>query len=231
MRLNSLNKERYVLATLTSHRKLSCWLLAGVAGLALVGCQQDMATQPYYQPLEENRLFADKRASRPLVAGTVARGDLREDDAYFTGRVDGELVDEFPMTITEEIIARGENRFNIYCAPCHSKLGDGNGMIVQRGMVQPPSFMDDRLVTAPVGHVYDVITNGYGRMFSFNQQLPVRDRWAIVSYVKTLQVAGRGELADVPPAELDLLMKQEPVTTPTATLAGNETAAVTGGTQ
>src|SRR5690349_23939638 len=105
-----------------------------------------MADQPYYQPMAENHMFEDKRASRPLEPGTVARGDLREDDALYTGKVDGKLVEEFPISITKEVIDRGENRFNIYCAPCHSKLGDGNGMIVQRGVSRPPSYMDDRLV-------------------------------------------------------------------------------------
>lgn len=174
------------------------YLLVLAAGLGLMGCQQKMATQPAYQPLEENEFFADGRASRPLEAGTVSRGDLRDDDALYTGKENGQLVDEFPISITEEVIARGENRFNIYCAPCHSKLGDGNGMIAQRGISRPASFMDDRLTTAPVGHFYDVITNGYGRMYSYNQQIPVRDRWAIVAYVRVLQEAGRGTLADVP---------------------------------
>lgn len=198
MRLDWDTKERIALATDTLRKRTGIYALALVSGLSLVGCQQKMATQPYYQPLEENEFFADGRASRPLEPGTVSRGDLRADDALYTGKVDGELVTEFPFDITAEVIARGQNRYNIYCAPCHSKLGDGNGMIVQRGVSRPPSYMDDRLVTAPVGHMYDVITNGYGRMYSYNQQLPVRDRWAIVAYVKVLQEAGRGNINDAP---------------------------------
>ena len=198
MRPDSPVQERTVLATVMTYRNAARLFVAVLSGLALAGCQQQMGIQPYYEPLEENPIFADKRASRPLEPGTVARGDLREDDALYTGKVDGKLVEEFPMTITEEILARGENRFNIYCAPCHSKLGDGNGMIVQRGVSRPPSYADDRLVTAPIGHIYDVITNGYGRMYSYSQQLPVRDRWAIVAYVKTLQVAIKGSINDVP---------------------------------
>ncbi len=190
-----------------TYRKAAFNVMAVLSGLTVVGCQQKMGIQPYYQPLEENQMFDDNRASRPLEPGTVSRGDLREDDALYTGKVDGEFVQEFPMTITEEIIQRGGNRFNIYCAPCHSKLGDGNGMIVQRGVSRPPSYMDDRLVTAPVGHIYDVITNGYGRMYSYNQQLPVRDRWAIVAYVRALQAAGRGTIDDVPEAEKAILMQ------------------------
>jgi mono/diheme cytochrome c family protein len=191
---------------------LAAQLLAVVSGLALLGCQQKMATQPYFQPLEKNEFFKDGRASRPLEPGTVSRGDLREDDALYTGKVNGQLVTEFPLSVTEEVMARGHDRFNIYCAPCHSKLGDGNGMIVQRGVSRPPSFMDDRLVTAPVGHIYDVITNGYGRMYSYNQQIPVRDRWAIVAYVKALQAAGRGTIADVPPAVQTSLMQTSATT-------------------
>lgn len=196
-----MKKERVELATLGRYLRLKAVpALALVSGLALMGCQQKMATQPYFKPLEENSYFADGRASRPIEPNTVSRGDLREDDALYTGKVDGELVDEFPISITEEVMARGHDRFNIYCAPCHSKLGDGNGMIVQRGVSRPPAFTEDRLTTAPVGHIYDVITNGYGRMYSYNQQLPVRDRWAIVAYVKALQSAGRATIDDVPEA-------------------------------
>jgi len=189
--------------------------------LALAGCQQKMGIQPFYEPLEENPMFEDKRASRPIEPGTVFRGNLRSDDALYTGKVNGQLVSEFPMTITEEIINRGENRFNIYCAPCHSKLGDGNGMIVQRGVSRPPSFTDDRLVTAPVGHIYDVITNGYGRMYSYNQQLPVADRWAITAYVRTLQFAGRATINDVPESDRAALLTDPANTTQTQTLAND----------
>lgn len=197
------------------YRKAAVSVMTLLSGLTIVGCQQQMGIQPYYQPLEESSLFEDRRASRPLVPGTVSRGDLREDDALFTGKVNGELIEEFPMTITQEIIERGGNRFNIYCAPCHSKLGDGNGMIVQRGVTRPPAFTDARLTTAPVGHIYDVITNGYGRMYSYNQQLPVRDRWAIVAYVRALQAAGSGSIDEVPEAERAKLMAMEPVSTAT----------------
>lgn len=199
-------------------------MMVAVSGLTILGCQQRMGIQPYYQPLEENEMFADGRASRPLEPGTVSRGDLREDDALYTGKVDGKLVEEFPMTITQEIIERGQNRFNIYCSPCHGKLGTGNGMIIQRGVSRPPSYMEDRLTTAPVGHFYDVITNGYGRMYSYNQQLPVRDRWAIVAYVRALQAAGRGTIDDVPEAERAKLMAEQP-TTGTVTQAHNSPSA------
>lgn len=208
--------ERTALVSTSIYRKATVALITALSGLTIVGCQQEMGIQPYYQPLEENQLFDDNRASRPLEPNTVSRGDLKEDDALHTGKVAGKLVEEFPMTITQEIMERGENRFNIYCAPCHSKLGDGNGMIVQRGVSRPPSYMDDRLVTASVGHIYDVITNGYGRMYSYNQQLPVRDRWAIVAYVRALQAAGRGTIADVPESELTKLMQANQLSTATA---------------
>lgn len=218
MHPDSPKQERSILATVTTYRKTARFVLVALSGLALAGCQQRMGMAPYYEPLEENPMFEDHRASRPLEPGTVARGDLREDDALYTGKVDGKLVEEFPIDITKEVIDRGENRFNIYCAPCHSKLGDGNGMIVQRGVSRPPSYMDDRLVTAPVGHIYDVISNGYGRMYSYNQQIPVRDRWAIVAYVKTLQAAGRATINDVPEADKAALMAQPATTTQTATM-------------
>lgn len=223
MRPDSPTRERIALAPTKTYRKVSVLAMAVFAGLTIVGCQQKMGIQPYYQPLEENQMFDDHRASRPLEPGTVSRGDLRADDALFTGKVDGKLVEEFPMTITEEVIARGQNRFNIYCAPCHSKLGDGNGMIVQRGVSRPPSYMEDRLTTSPVGHFYDVITNGYGRMYSYNQQLPVRDRWAIVAYVRALQAAGHGSIEDVPTAMRDSLMQATTTYITTTTMAKNET--------
>lgn len=216
MRPDSPARERNVLASTKTYRVAALHALAVLAGVMIAGCQQRMGVQPYYQPLEENPIFDDQRASRPLEPGTVSRGDLREDDALFTGMVNGELVDEFPMTITEEVIARGQNRFNIYCAPCHSKIGDGNGMIVQRGVARPPSFMEDRLTTAPVGHFYDVITNGYGRMYSYEQQLPVRDRWAIVSYIRVLQAAGTATIDDVPEA-LRATLPEVPGTTQSVT--------------
>ncbi len=227
MRLDSPTRERSALATFNRCRKAAVSVMAMLSALTIVGCQQEMGIQPYYKPLAENPMFEDRRASRPLEPGTVSRGDLREDDALYTGKVDGKLVEEFPMTITQEIIERGGNRFNIYCAPCHSKLGDGNGMIVQRGVSRPPSFMDERLTTAPVGHIYDVITNGYGRMYSYSQQLPVRDRWAIVAYVRALQTAGNGTLDEVPEAELARLMELEPVSTATQNQLRMNSTAIT----
>ena len=177
-----------------------------LAMLALTGCQQQMAYQPSYKPQDGSELFADGRAARPQIANTVYRGNLREDDALWTGKVNGKEVDKFPMTITQEVLERGHQRFNIYCQPCHGRLGDGNGMVVQRGVSRPPAYTDDRLLTSPVGHVFDVITNGFGRMYPYDH-ISVRDRWAIVSYVKALQLSQHATINDVPENERTELQK------------------------
>lgn len=202
------------------------WVLVNLVALSVFsGCQQEMAYQPSYAPLEENPFFQDGAASRKLIAGTVSRGNLKADDALHTGKVNGEFVSEFPISITEEVIRRGQNRFQIYCSPCHSQLGDGNGMIVQRGVKRPPSFHEERLTTAPVGHFYDVITNGFGQMYSYDH-IPVTDRWAIVSYVRTLQIAHQGTIDDVPQ---ELKAQMEALTTGTLPAKTNKETAAKGG--
>ena len=182
-------------------------LVSLAASIVLAGCQQQMANQPSYKPQDGSELFADGRAARPVVANTVYRGNLRENDALWTGKINGKDVEKFPITITEEVLKRGQQRFNIYCQPCHGRLGDGNGMVVQRGVSRPPAYTDDRVLTAPVGHVFDVITNGWGRMYSYDH-IPVRDRWAIVSYVKALQLSQHATVNDVPEAERAELQKK-----------------------
>lgn len=168
--------------------------------IAVAGCDQRMRYQPKYKPLQESDFFADGRSARPLVAGTVARGDLRDDRMLFTG-MDGTTVTQvLPVSLTRELLERGQERFNIYCAPCHGRLGNGDGMIVRRGMVKPPSYHEDRLLSAPIGHFYDVMTNGFGRMYPHNH-IPVRDRWAIAAYIRALQLSQNATLADVPPEE------------------------------
>jgi mono/diheme cytochrome c family protein len=184
-------------------------LAASLALLTLAGCQQQMAYQPSYRPQDGNELFADGRAARPLIANTVYRGNLRENDALWTGKtVAGKDVDKFPMTVTQEVLERGQQRFNIYCQPCHGRLGDGNGMIVQRGVSRPPAYTDDRLLTAPVGHIFDVITNGWGRMYPYDH-VPVRDRWAIAAYVKALQLSQKATINDVPENERAALQQKQ----------------------
>ncbi len=173
-----------------------------LAALALSGCDQKMRYQPRYQPLDKSgfEAFGDGRQGRPTIAGTVARGQLYADDLLNTGKLDGKDSDVYPFPITREILERGHERFNIQCSPCHGRLGDGNGMIVQRGMVRPPSYHDDRLSTAPPGYIYGVITNGFGRMFK-QPQIQVRDRWAIAAYIKALQASQNAAPEDVPEAD------------------------------
>jgi mono/diheme cytochrome c family protein len=196
-------------------RQAGKWLVLAL----LVGCQQKMAEQPSYKPLDACQFFADGLSARPAVPGTVARGHLETDIALFTGRRVGkdgrpmglvtptvvqpppgspeeeqalkarydQFVDTFPFPMTESVLQRGHDRFMIYCVVCHDPLGTGRGKIVERGYTQPPSYHIPRLRSAPVGHLFAVVTEGYGSMPSYGEQIPVRDRWAIVGYVRALQ--------------------------------------------
>jgi mono/diheme cytochrome c family protein len=174
-------------------------LLCLAAGLGL-GCRQDMHDQPRYKPLASSSFFGDHRSARPLVEGTVARGQLRDDEHLYEGKIDGQLAESFPFPVTAEVLARGRERFDIYCAPCHSRIGDGNGMVVQRGYRQAQSLHIERLRNERVGYFFDVITRGFGAMPDYASQIPVRDRWAIVAYVRALQLSQSATLADVPAA-------------------------------
>jgi mono/diheme cytochrome c family protein len=174
-------------------------LLAIAAGVLMVaGCRQDMHDTPRYEAFEASESFADNRASRTAPVGTVARGWLREDEALHTGKVNGQAVATFPFAITRENLARGQQRYNIYCTPCHGRVGDGNGMVVQRGLRQAASFHQDRLRQETPGYFYDVITNGFGAMPDYATQIPVQDRWLIVAYVKALQLSQHASVDDVP---------------------------------
>ncbi|MBV9156937.1 MAG: cytochrome c [Acidobacteriaceae bacterium] len=165
-------------------------LLALLAGtLWVVGCRQDMHNQPRYKPLAATPFFGDGRSERPTIEDTVARGQLHLDQARYTGKENGKDISYFPIQITRADVARGQERFNIFCSPCHGRLGDGHGMIVSRGLRQPPSYHDPRLVNAPVGHFFDVMTNGYGAMYSYASRVPVDDRWRIASYIRALQLS------------------------------------------
>jgi mono/diheme cytochrome c family protein len=168
------------------------------AAVMLAGCRQDMHDAPRYEAFEASATFADNRASRTPPAGTVARGWLREDEAFYTGKVAGQLVDQFPLAIARDDLVRGQQRFNIYCTPCHGTLGDGNGMVVQRGLRQAASFHQDRLRQEKAGYFFDVITNGFGAMPDYATQIPVRDRWLIVAYVRALQLSQHAAVDDVP---------------------------------
>ena len=178
------------------NKGLTFAVLAATAILA--GCRQDMHDAPRYEAFEASTTFADNRASRVAPVGTVARGWLREDEALYTGKVGGQPVDEFPFAIGRAELMRGQERFNIYCTPCHGRLGDGNGMVVQRGLRQAASFHQDRLRQEKLGYYYDVITNGFGAMPDYATQIPVRDRWLIIAYVRTLQLSQHASVNDVP---------------------------------
>ncbi len=173
-------------------------MLTGV--LLLAACRQDMHQAPRYDPLQSSDFFPDGRAARALVPGTVARGLLREDEALYDGKVNGVLVGEFPFAVTVELMQRGRERYDVFCAPCHGRTGQGNGMVVQRGYKPPPAYSIDRLRAQPVGYFYDVITKGFGAMPDYASQIPVLDRWAIVAYVRALQLSEHAALADVPAA-------------------------------
>ena len=160
-----------------------------LATLALAGCRQDMHDQPRFKPLARSDFYADMRSARPPVEGTIARGEWHEDSYFYSGKVGNQPGDAIPFPVSEEVLARGQERFNIYCSPCHSRLGGGNGMIVQRGFRPPPSFHTDRLRKAPLGYFYGVISNGFGAMPEYASQIPPRDRWAIIAYIRALQLS------------------------------------------
>lgn len=169
--------------------------------LGAAGCHRDMYEQPRYEPLEASVLFDDHRSARQRVPGTVPFGTAPFDAALQTGRIDGELTAELPLELTEVLLRRGRERYDIYCSVCHGRTGDGTGMIVQRGYRQPPTFHSDRLRGVPIGHFFDVITNGFGAMPSYASQVPVEDRWAIAAYLRALQLSQYATGDDVP-AEL-----------------------------
>jgi hypothetical protein len=179
-------------------RKISVTALLA-ATTAFSACRLDMHVQPRENPLARSDFFTDHRSARPPVEGTVARGDLREDAYLYTGKVNGNPGDSMPFPVTKEVLDRGRERFNIFCAPCHSRVGDGKGFVPSRGFSRmPPSFHIVRLQKAPVGYFYDVITNGFGIMPDYASQIPVRDRWDIVAYVRALQLSQNATMADVP---------------------------------
>lgn len=195
--------------------RIKNYFLLTLVCLVAVGCRYDMQDQPRYKALKKNDFFKDGKAMRELSEGTVPRGFLREDKAFYTGKSEAGqnttpapaaspatdsagntlvtdfsgFVSEFPVPVTKELIDRGEQRYKVFCIVCHGPVGNGDGMIVRRGFSKPPTFNDDRLRNAPVGHFFSVITNGQGKMNSYASQVPVADRWAIVSYIRTLQIS------------------------------------------
>jgi hypothetical protein len=183
------------------HRGEFLYALMALVSVLVSGCRLDMHIQPKYKPDEPSAFFEDGRANRPAVPGTVVHGDPRTDEHLFTGRVKGELAGTFPFPITREVLDRGRERFNIYCTPCHDYTGGGRGMVVQRGFPAPPSYHIDRLRQAPVGHFFEVMTNGYGTMPTYAARISPEDRWAIVGYIRALQLSQHATLDDVPAQE------------------------------
>jgi len=176
-------------------------LVAGVAGAT--ACRQDMHDAPRFEPLEKSDFYDDHRSERPLIEDTVPRGWLMADDAYATGKVSGQFVAELPAAVplSLDLLKRGENRFNIYCSPCHGRTGEGNGIVVQRGYKQPPSYFDGRLRAQPIGYFYDVISHGFGAMPDYAAQIQPQDRWAVAAYIRALQVSRHANVADLPAAD------------------------------
>ena len=171
--------------------------MVGVLLLAAAGCRQDMHNSPKAIPLRESVFFKNGSSARPLVEGTVARGTLQDDAAFFTGKSGATIIDALPFPLTAEVLDRGQQRFNIYCTPCHGLSGEGDGMIVRRGYRQPPSFHLNRLRDVPIGHFYDVMTNGFGAMPDYRAQVAPRDRWAIAAYVRALQLSQHAPAAEL----------------------------------
>jgi cbb3-type cytochrome c oxidase subunit III len=197
---------RFAQQTTASRRRAVAIFLA----LVLSGCHRDMRDQPRYETLEASELFADGQSARPVPAGTIARGQLQEDEAFYTGKRDGGFVLQVPVTIDRPLLERGQERFNIYCSPCHGRVATGEGMIVSRGFRRPPSFHIERLRSAPAGHFFDVMTHGFGAMPRYGAHVPPQDRWAIAAYIRVLQLSQHADLSDVPSGERSKLEEARP---------------------
>ena len=181
-------------------------MLASIIGET--ACRQDMQDQPKYKPLQESRFYADGRSARPIPAGTIARDELNDDDLFHTGKANGTWTDTIPLTVNMQLLRRGRQRFDIYCSPCHGRIGDGNGMIALRGVRRPADLTSARIREEPPGYIFDVITNGFGGMGDYGDQVPPHDRWAIVAYMRALELSHNATLADVPPQEQSQLTSQ-----------------------
>lgn len=173
--------------------------LAGI-GL-LVSCRPDMMNQPKAKPLSQSDFFADGSNARPIPPHTVAQGGARENSAFFTGLANGTYVTQLPTQLTPDLLSRGRQRFEAMCAECHDRSGSGNGMVVQRGFPQPPSYHIDRLRNAPIGHFFDVMSNGYGVMASYADRVEPKDRWAIAAYIRALQLSHNATVSDIGSSE------------------------------
>ncbi len=189
---------------MTSTSPILLGVCAAVFSLAVGGCQirQDMADQPKNRPLSPSPFFDDGRSERPLLENTVARGSIADDDLFVPKESNA-----FPLPLAPELLKRGQERYKIFCTPCHGIQGDGNGMVSMRGMKHPPSYYDSRLLEVPNGYLYDVVTNGFGSMLSYSAQIPPADRWAIIAYVRALQLSRNVPASELPPDVREKLPK------------------------
>jgi len=176
-------------------------LVALLAIVLTTGCRSEMIDQPRYEPMEPSSFFEDGLSARPLVAGTIPRGWDREDEHLYYGRVEGQLAKTFPFPLQRADLKRGRDLYNTFCLPCHGATGDGQGMIVRRGFPEPPSFHSDRLRDIPVGHYFDVMTRGYGAMYSYAYRIKPRDRWKVAGYIRALQRSQYASFESLPEAD------------------------------
>ncbi|MEM8996221.1 MAG: cytochrome c, partial [Acidobacteriota bacterium] len=186
----------------TGKQRVTLLITAALLSIGLSGCRQDMQDAPYVEPFEHHEFWDNGSANRPLPAGTIARGLLKEDTRYWFGRDDGnQLINSLPERFdwTRDLLDRGQERYEIYCGVCHAATGSGRGMIVQRGFKQPQPLYEERLQGMPIGYFFDVITNGFGVMPHYRNQVPVDDRWAIAAYIRVLQVSQGSQLEELPP--------------------------------
>ena len=181
------------------HRFIPMLIILLLLTFPIVGCRQQMADQPHQRPLETSNFFDDRMASRPIEPGTVARTGRERN--LLSGKVDGKLADAFPFEVTMQVLERGQERYEIFCSPCHDRLGTGRGMIVRRGFTPARSFHDPRLRDAPTGHYFEVMTQGFGPMPSYANQLSEHDRWAVIAYIRALQFSRNARLDELPPED------------------------------
>jgi mono/diheme cytochrome c family protein len=190
-------------------------LILFVVLVALPGCRSEMYDQPRFETYEDSEFFDDGASARPLVEGTVPRPDPGDQgpwsqELFTTGKSAGKLAESLPFTVDRAVLERGQDRFRIFCTPCHGELGDGRGMIVQRGFNPPPSYHTDELRKQPVGHYFDVMTRGFGTMYSYASRIPARDRWAIAAYIRALQVSQHSLASQLPPEDRSQLQGVQP---------------------
>jgi mono/diheme cytochrome c family protein len=195
------------LSSRTARASMAAAMLVALTGAA--ACRQDMHDGPRYKPLQQSDIYADKRSSRPIIEGVVARGFLKDDDVFYTGMQAGAPVEKIPMPLTDAVVARGRERYNIYCSPCHGVAGDGDGMIVKRGYKQPTSYHDPRLRNEKAGYFFDVMTRGFGQMPDYAAQVSPKDRWAIVAYIRALQLSQHASVGDLTQSQRERLERGE----------------------